>query len=265
MDIKEVGNRIKQARTLRNLTLDDVANEIGVAKSTVQRYENGLIIKPKLPVLQAIADSLRVNPAWISGQDVPMTNDDSLNSLLKCRLDEINMTLEDVSKKSGVSLHWLKHIDSFIPGEFGNDEIGYTWITKVAGVIGLPGSTLRAALARQEIPVYDGPNLTPEEAFKQAQEDFKEQYRNDNTEILVSQTELEHICKYRFIDEKGKHTVDTVLEMEYIRCKPPIENSNVIKLGESYLEPNAAHERTDIEVTDEMRKHDDDIMDDPDF
>jgi transcriptional regulator with XRE-family HTH domain len=28
---------------------------------------------------------------------------------------------------------------------------------------------------------------------------------------------------------------------------------------------NAAHERTDIEVTDEMRKHDDDIMDDEDF
>lgn len=28
---------------------------------------------------------------------------------------------------------------------------------------------------------------------------------------------------------------------------------------------NAAHERTDIEITDEMRKHDDDIMDDEDF
>lgn len=28
---------------------------------------------------------------------------------------------------------------------------------------------------------------------------------------------------------------------------------------------NAAHERTDIDVTDEMRKHDDDIMDEEDF
>ena len=28
---------------------------------------------------------------------------------------------------------------------------------------------------------------------------------------------------------------------------------------------NAAHERTDIEVTEEMRKHDEDIMDDDDF
>jgi len=79
MDIKQIGDRIKQARTLRNYTLDDVANEIGVAKSTIQRYENGLINKPKLPVLQAIADSLKVNPAWISGQDVPMERKLSLN------------------------------------------------------------------------------------------------------------------------------------------------------------------------------------------
>ena len=33
----------------------------------------------------------------------------------------------------------------------------------------------------------------------------------------------------------------------------------------AYLEPQAAHERTDIEVTDEMRKHDDDLMDNDDL
>ena len=32
-----------------------------------------------------------------------------------------------------------------------------------------------------------------------------------------------------------------------------------------YLQVNAAHERTDIEVTDEMKKHDDDIMNDENF
>ena len=72
MDVIKIGNRIKHARDIRNYTLDYIASEIGVAKSTIQRYENGLISKPKLPVLQAIADVLRVNPAWLSGQDVPM-------------------------------------------------------------------------------------------------------------------------------------------------------------------------------------------------
>lgn len=35
--------------------------------------------------------------------------------------------------------------------------------------------------------------------------------------------------------------------------------------NKSHTEPQAAHERTDIEVTEEMRKHDDDIMDDDNF
>lgn len=35
--------------------------------------------------------------------------------------------------------------------------------------------------------------------------------------------------------------------------------------SKAYLEPVAAHERTDIEVTDEMRKHDDDLMDNDDL
>lgn len=72
MDTKKIGERIKYARSLRNYTLEDIASDIGVAKSTIQRYENALISTPKLPVLQAIANSLRVNPSWLSGQDVNM-------------------------------------------------------------------------------------------------------------------------------------------------------------------------------------------------
>lgn len=72
MNVKEIGERIKQARTFRNYTLNDIAQDIGVAKSTIQRYENGLIATPKLPVLQAIARSLKINSDWLLGQDVPM-------------------------------------------------------------------------------------------------------------------------------------------------------------------------------------------------
>lgn len=72
MDNILIGNRIKEARTMRNMTLDDIADDIGVAKSTIQRYEAGKITKLKLPVIQAIANSLDVNPVWLSGYDAPM-------------------------------------------------------------------------------------------------------------------------------------------------------------------------------------------------
>lgn len=72
MDTQLIGERIREARLMKSLTLDDIAMEIGVAKSTIQRYESGKIRSPKIPVLDAMANALGVNPAWIAGRDVPM-------------------------------------------------------------------------------------------------------------------------------------------------------------------------------------------------
>ena len=63
----EIGTRIKSTRDLRGLTLDDIASRVGVAKSTISRYENGTISKLKLPVLESIAKALDVDPNWIIG------------------------------------------------------------------------------------------------------------------------------------------------------------------------------------------------------
>lgn len=62
---EEIGLRIEQRRKELQLTLNDVADSIGVARSTIQRYEKGRISKIKLPVIEAIANALNVNPAWI--------------------------------------------------------------------------------------------------------------------------------------------------------------------------------------------------------
>lgn len=68
MGNKVVGERIEYRRKQLGLTLDDIAQEIGVAKSTVQRYERGTIETIKLPVIEAIAKIMSVNPAWICGK-----------------------------------------------------------------------------------------------------------------------------------------------------------------------------------------------------
>lgn len=72
MDNKEIGNRIKARRKELNLTLSDIANVVGVASSTIQRYENGTISQYKLPVLESIAKALNVNPTWLVREDAPM-------------------------------------------------------------------------------------------------------------------------------------------------------------------------------------------------
>ena len=85
------------------------------------------------------------------------------------------------------------------------------------------------------------------------------------------------IKKYRNLDEHGKELISTILDKEYERIikgreleKRQISLFDFVdnpKSKNKYAEllPNAAHERTDIEVTDDMIKHDNDIMDDENF
>lgn len=68
MDNIEIGKRIKQSREEKDMSLQDVANLTGVARSTVQRYEAGRIDKIKLPVIESIARALEVRPDWIIGK-----------------------------------------------------------------------------------------------------------------------------------------------------------------------------------------------------
>lgn len=72
MNNTEIGNRIKTRRKELKLTLQEVANMVGVASSTIQRYENGTISQYKLPILESIAKAINVNPKWLLKEDATM-------------------------------------------------------------------------------------------------------------------------------------------------------------------------------------------------
>ena len=68
MDAKILGSRIKSRRIELKMTQGEIAEPIGVAISTIQRYEAGTIGKIKLPVVEAIARVLNVNADWLTGK-----------------------------------------------------------------------------------------------------------------------------------------------------------------------------------------------------
>ena len=259
MDINEIGKRIKHARGLRNYTLDDVAGEIGVAKSTIQRYENGLITKPKLPILQAIAESLRVNPSWLCGQDVSMTCEDSLDNIIKSKLAESKTTLEDVALKSNVPYHWLKNIDTFIPGTLGDTEIGYEWISRVAETLGLPPSQLRTALARQEISFPDSlTHISAIEAFGKPQHDNNK--IEEKPQIMTYYNQLNALGQETATEQVRLLTLDKKYTEKTQEFPSAVRDSQA-----DYLAADAAHARTDIDIPEGTNTSDDDIMDDENF
>lgn len=69
MSISEIGNRILTRRKELNFTLQQIADKVGVASSTIQRYEKGSISNFKLPVIESIAKALNFNPVWLIRKD----------------------------------------------------------------------------------------------------------------------------------------------------------------------------------------------------
>ncbi|WP_051201297.1 helix-turn-helix domain-containing protein [Acidaminococcus intestini] len=65
---EEIGKRITEARENIGITRKELAEKVGVAASTITRYEKGNIENIKLPVIEAISRALRVNPMWVIGK-----------------------------------------------------------------------------------------------------------------------------------------------------------------------------------------------------
>jgi len=159
-----IGARIKNSRKKMGYTQIKLASEANISRSYLADLEHERY-NPSIATLEKIAEALNISADRLTGE--------SASVIIEEALLEKKVTIEEVAERAGVSLHWLQNVDTFIPGEWGGEnDIAYKWITNVAKVLGISGSRLRAALARQEIPTYDGPSSTPIEDY--ADEDFDE-------------------------------------------------------------------------------------------
>lgn len=106
---EKVGQRLKQARELKQITLEEAGNKIGVHKSTILRWENGETEKFKISMLEALANLYDVNPAWLMGYDVPMKED--LNSQ---ETNNFRMASYNGLDTEGLDENDIKEINEFI-------------------------------------------------------------------------------------------------------------------------------------------------------
>ena len=101
---------------------------------------------------------------------------------IKNRRLELSLTLEDVSNKLGISKPTLQRYES---GVISN--VPFEKIERLAEILGIAPACLIGWEEKQKIQLSDD--------------------------------QLNIINEYRNLDYVGKHTVDTVLEMEFNRCK----------------------------------------------
>lgn len=63
----DLSRKIKQLRLERNMTLEQVASIVGVGKSTVRKWETGMIANMKRDKIALLAVALGTTPAYLMG------------------------------------------------------------------------------------------------------------------------------------------------------------------------------------------------------
>lgn len=249
-----VGERIKQRRLELELSADEVAARLGKNRATIYRYENSDIENLPTTVLESLAKILETTPAYLMGWE-----EDFINRI-KERREELNLSKKEVAKYIGVDERSINQWEAGLTDSlFENKE----WIVLLADILKVS-------------PIYIlGVDISPDLANNPNAIEF---YLDSNSinKYSYSSNDILLLKKYRDLDPHGKKMVDFTLNEEWERstelakAKEDLKNdtakySEKVAYIEDYLAPDAAHERTDVEITEEMRQHDEDIMDDENF
>lgn len=101
--MQTIAQRLKYLRKSKNLTLEEVGKHIGVGKSTIQKYENGIIGNIPSDKIEALAEILETTPAYIMGwTDSAESNEDSTESELNQTIVNLLFSLPESKKRQAI-------------------------------------------------------------------------------------------------------------------------------------------------------------------
>lgn len=63
----DIGDKIRQLREEKGMTLEELGNKVGVGKSTVRKWETGMIENMRRDKIKKVADALNVTPDYLMG------------------------------------------------------------------------------------------------------------------------------------------------------------------------------------------------------
>lgn len=102
-----IGEKIKLLRQSKNMTLADLGEKVGVGKSTIRKWEEGIISNMGQDKLSKIAIALNVTPSYLIGWERNPTTDNEYNKEIGRRIryarKEVDMTMKELGEKVGLS------------------------------------------------------------------------------------------------------------------------------------------------------------------
>lgn len=233
--------RLKKIMNIKNLRQVDILNltlpyckKYGVKmnKSDISQYCSGKT-EPNQKKLFVLGCALNVNEAWLMGFDVPMERSLASEDPERISLIPVVDKIYDEFKEQ------QKRMDTFVQLFRLH---GYT-IEINENTVEISKGSKHRSLTQKEFAALQN------NCYK----DFVKHLNNENNE-KICKVSSKFISTYEVLSPENQKKV--------LRYSENLLNNQQL---EEELIAQAAHERTDIEVTNEMKKHDDDIMDDDDF
>ncbi len=126
------GQRIKERRKQLEMSADDVADELGVSRSTIFRYENGQIEKVPANVLEKLAVILRTTPAYLMGwPDDCFEYSDSGKDVSAWNLQPASGSEDFFHEDEGKGYHTNDSLGSIIQSDDPDDRNKITAMAKI--------------------------------------------------------------------------------------------------------------------------------------
>ena len=139
----EINKIIKKRRLELGLTLKDVANALGIAESTVSRYESSDIQNMGIDKIESLAKVLECSPAYLMGWEkaniVDLPNQLNLFDLPVCSIDNANILenelikalriLQNTDKERYDNLYSIFLRIPSLPTDLQDDIFEYAYIT----------------------------------------------------------------------------------------------------------------------------------------
>jgi transcriptional regulator with XRE-family HTH domain len=94
----EMGEKIKMLRERNSMTLEELGNKVGVGKSTVRKWENGMIANMRRDKIAKLANALNCSPGYLMGWE-----QEKINAIAEIQKDA--NTYDDVQEESLKSLY----------------------------------------------------------------------------------------------------------------------------------------------------------------
>ena len=116
----ELANKLRTKRLENNLSLQEVADKLGVSKVTVSRYETLDITNIPSDKIEGMAELYKTTPAYLMGWE-DKKEENTFN--LKQRRLELKMTLKDIADAVGVEESTVRKWELGIISNMKRDKI----------------------------------------------------------------------------------------------------------------------------------------------